>query len=442
MERELFSYLRRWQKKTLHMPILLRGARQVGKTFLVEKFGKTCFENMVAINFELEPEYLSCFETLKPSEILTKVQVVGQEKITPGSTLFFLDEIQACPNAIMALRYFKEKMPELHVIGAGSLLEFALSEKGMKMPVGRVQYLYLKPLSFREYLKVSGNDQLIEFLSSVTIESAVPEAIHQQALKLVREYMVVGGMPSAVKSYLNDPSSLDCQEMQTALLRTYSDDFGKYAPTSQHKYLKKVYDRTPGLVGNQIKFVNISPDMDSRYLKKSIAGLAKAGVIFPVNATSASGLPLLTHVNEKYFKLLFLDVGLLKRATKLDVDLLLNEDLLLLNRGAIAEQFVGQELLAYQEPNDEPQLYYWTRSAKNSTAEVDYVININSKIVPIEVKAGKTGSLRSLQLLIKEKKLPLGVRISARELNLHGNILSIPFYLIDQLPRLIAYLDK
>ena len=437
MKRTLLTQLKHWQTKSQHLPLLLRGARQVGKTYLVEHFGKSCFEETVTINFELSPEYIACFDTLKPKEIINKIEVISKQRITPSTTLLFLDEIQICPNAISALRYFKEQLPELHVIGAGSLLEFALSQHGMSMPVGRVQYLYLKPLSFIEYLQATNNQHLIEFITQISIGDDIPDAIHQAALKLVREYMILGGMPMVIDNYLKTESIADCQEFQTLLLRTYSDDFAKYSTSARHKYLQQVYNKTPGLVGDQIKYVNLSPDMDPRYLKDAILDLKKAGVIFPIYSTAASGLPLLTHLNEKRFKLLFLDVGLMKRAAKLDIDLLFTQDLMLLDRGAIAEQFVGQELLAYQDPFDEPQLYYWSREDRNSAAEVDYVLNFDSTITAIEVKAGKTGTLRSLHLLMKEKELPLGVRIATLKLQMNDNILSVPFYLISQLKRLL-----
>lgn len=437
MQRELLAYLQTWYVQKQHLPLLLRGARQVGKTYLVEQFGKMYFDNVLKINFEESPNYSACFSTLTPKEILAKIEVLNQQNVVPGKTLLFLDEIQLCPNAIMALRYFKEQFPALHVIGAGSLLEFALREQGMNIPVGRVQYMYLKQLSFREYLKVSGNDKLAKFLMGVTLEEGIPEVIHDQALKLIREYMIIGGMPMVVDSYLNNHSLLECQQYQTMLLRTYGDDFAKYAVTARHRYLQQVYNQTPGLVGQQIKYVNIAADMDSRYLKTAIFDLNKAGVIFSVFSTSASGLPLITHVNHKKFKLLFLDVGLLTRATKLEAELLLNQDLLLLNRGAIAEQFVGQELIAYQDPYDEPQLYYWSREEKTSTAEVDYILNIDSQIVPIEVKSGKSGTLKSLHILMREKKLPIGIKISTQKLAMAQNILTVPFYMIAELPRLV-----
>lgn len=257
---------------------------------------------------------------------------------------------------------------------------------------------------------------MLDLIQELEIGAEFPEAIHTKALELVREYMSIGGMPMVVSSYLNNQSLKQTQEYQTLLLNTYGDDFAKYAAISQHKYLQKVYERTPGLVGQQIKYVNISSDLDSRYLKKAIHDLSSAGIIFPVYSTSAAGLPLLTHVQEKKFKLIFLDVGLLKRASKLDLDVLLSEDLILINRGTIAEQYVGQELLAYHNPYEEPQIYYWARDQKNSNAEVDYLINIGSKIIPIEVKSGKTGRLKSLHLLMQERNLPLGIRISEKSL--------------------------
>lgn len=201
--------------------------------------------------------------------------------------------------------------------------------------------------------------------------------------------------------------------------------------------MQQVFQKAPGLVGKQIKYTDIATDMESRYLKEAIQSLHKAGVLLPIGATSAAGLPLDTYVNEKKYKLLFLDIGLLKRATKLDMELLFEEDFMLLNQGALAEQLVGQELLAYNDPFDEATLFYWAREQKSSMAEVDYLISMGRHIVPIEVKAGKTGSLRSLHLLMKEYAIPLGVRISTRPLEMHGNILSVPFYLIGELPRLL-----
>lgn len=437
MKRELMAHLVAWKANDVHLPLLLRGARQVGKTFLVRDFAKKHFEQLVEINFELEPQYSSCFESLAPKDILARIELLSYKTIAAGTTLLFLDEIQMCPNAIMALRYFKENCPQLHVVAAGSLLEFALEDENLSFPVGRIQYLYLKPLSFREYLSAMGHDKLVQWIKTIELDTKIPEEIDHRLQRLMREYTIIGGMPMVVQRYLETNSFRECQNYQTLILQTYHDDFAKYAAKTKHKYLQQVFQKAPGLVGKQIKYSEISSEMESRYLKDAIAALNKAGVLITIKSASGAGLPLNTYANEKKFKLLFLDVGLVRRASKLEMELLLTEDIMLLNQGALAEQWVGQELLAYQDCFDEPELFYWFRDKKSSMAEVDYLTSFGKNIIPIEVKAGKTGTLRSLHLFLQEHHVPFGVRISAQPLSFHDNILSVPFYLMSEISRLI-----
>jgi uncharacterized protein len=438
LKRQIINELNKWSNSDRHLPLLLRGARQVGKTFVVEQLAASRFSNFININFELEPEYCYCFESLKPEDIINSIQTLCRQKIIPGATLLFLDEIQNCPRAIMALRYFKEQMPALHIIGAGSLLEFALNDENFSMPVGRVQFIYLKPLSFQEFLQAQRFDDLLQAIKNCTPENPLTEIFHQKLLTLTHEYLFTGGMPAVVQTYLDTGDFLQTQRMQTIIMSTYRNDFWKYAKSTQHTYLQKIFNQAPYLAGQQIKYSRIDPEMRSRDLKQAIEKLTQAGLVQPVFSTSASGLPLSASINEKKFKLLFLDVGLLNRNSGIAVNELMNKDILLINQGAIAEQLAGQELLAYQDCYEEAKLHYWSRDTKGSSAEVDYVININSKIIPIEVKSGKNGRLKSLQLMLKEKNLPLGVRISQLPLQRHDNLLSIPFYLIGELQRLVT----
>lgn len=438
MRRAILNDLINWANSPNFMPLLLRGARQVGKTFVVEQFAQAQFQHFLNINFELEPEYCECFESLKPTDIINAIQAIKRQAIIPGSTLLFLDEIQNCPRAIMALRYFKEQLPDLHIIGAGSLLEFVLQDQNFSMPVGRVQFIYLKPLSFQEFLQANNFDDLLNYIKTCTLEKPLPNVLHQQALKLIREYLIIGGMPAAVQTYLDTHDYLQVQRIQTGIMSTYRNDFGKYAKQSQHKYLQTVFTKTPGLIGQQIKFSKMMPEVRSRELKPIIESLTQAGIISPVIATSASGLPLAALTNEKKFKLLFLDVGLVDRSAGISITDLLREDIILVNQGMIAEQLAGQELLAYQDCYDEPQLFFWERDRKGSLAEVDYVITVNSRIIPIEVKAGSPGRLKSLHVMMTEKQLPLGVRISQLPLQLEKNILSLPLYMIGELDRLLV----
>ena len=336
------------------------------------------------------------------------------------------------------MRYFKEQMPELHVIAAGSLLEFALYRENISMPVGRVECIYMKPCSFDEFLANSGNQALLEALLNATVEAPLAEAVHHHLLRLFKEYMVIGGMPEAMQAYINTQDFSVVQRIQNSILQTYREDFGKYANLSQHKYLQAVYDKVPAAVGTQISYQKIDAEFRSRELKNAIELLEHASVVRRVFASAASGLPLSATVQEKKFKLLFLDIGLVHRKTGLSATTFLDEDIMKINSGALVEQTVGQEILAYEDIFSVPELYFWARDQKSSHAEVDYVLNVDGRIVPVEVKAGATGHLKSLHLLLKERDLPLGIKISSSPLSREGKILNVPVYMVSQIKRLVS----
>lgn len=442
MHRHLLKALLEWKDSPHRLPLLLRGARQVGKTYLVEYFGNNHFDDFMNINFELEPEYIECFNSFDPKDILQAIEFKSHRKIIPGKTLLFLDEIQDCPKAIQSLRYFKEKLSKLHVIGAGSLLEFVLNEEEIKMPVGRVQYMYLQPLSFREFLDVMKHDIFLEAIENGTLKQPINEIAHKELNKLVQQYIVLGGMPAAINAYQLDQDISAVQTIQNAILSTYRDDFGKYASKTDYKHLQAVFQEAPSLVGKQVKYVDISRDARSRELKHAISLLQKAGLLYQIFSSQASGLPLNALIDEKKFKMAFLDVGLMSRATRISIETLLKGDLILLNRGAFAEQFVGQELISYAPSDEMPELYYWSRDIPHSTAEIDYLLQYNDKIIPVEVKAGKTGTLKSMRIFMEEKKkstnIPLGIKVSQNHLEYHENILTIPLYLLSEWRRLLS----
>lgn len=437
MYRNVIKYLADWKDQTDRLPLLMRGARQVGKTTVVEQFANDYYSEIFKINFELQREYRPCFDTLDPADILKKLYTISGKTIQPGKTLLFLDEVQDCPNAIMALRYFYEKNPDIHIIAAGSLLEFTLGDEDFRMPVGRVQSCYLKPMSFIEYLMAIGMHSLVEYIQSVTLKSGIDAVIHQELLKHLRQYLVLGGMPAVLKNYLENHDFEQAQIRQSVILDTYQRDFRKYSKEHQVKYIQSLFEKVPGLVAKHFQYKMVDAHMHSRDLKQAVALLAKAGVIHPVKSTAASGLPLITTVNERKFKLLFLDVGLVNNTTRLSAQILMDENLILLHQGAIAEQFVGQELLAYAPYYREENLFYWQRDKLGSVSEVDYVTAINSSIIPIEVKSGATGRLKSLQIYIDEKDIQFGIRISQNTLSFGKRILSVPLYMVSQLHRLI-----
>ncbi len=413
--RNLEQNLLHWHSSKTRKPLLVRGARQVGKSFLIETFGRRHFEHCIVINFEIEPEYKKCFQTLDPKHICDAIKVLTQQPIIPGKTLLFFDEIQDCPEAIQSLRYFKEKMPELHVIGAGSLLE----------PV----------LSFKEFIGAV-NPAAKAYIENCTLDNPVPDAIHAYLLEQVRKYFFIGGMPEVLASYIQSQDLQEVQAIQASIIATYRNDFGHYVDWANPKLLQQCFDQIPRLSGQLVKYNRIDPDIRSRDLKEVLHVLEDAGIAHRVQATAASGLPLDAVINERKFKMIFIDIGLVKRVLKLDAAVLLNDPLVLLNRGSLAEQFVGQELLASSKAFEKEKLYFWTRDGAGQ-AEVDYIVNIGTRILPIEVKAGKTGTLRSLKQYILERTPEISIRVSEQPLMHNDGLLSVPLYLISELPRLI-----
>lgn len=436
IQRTLEQALVQWRTQTSRKPLLLRGARQVGKSFLIETFGRKYFEHLISINFELSPEFKSCFLSLKPQEICNTIKVLQDKPIIPGKTLLFLDEIQDCPDAIRSLRYFKELMPELHVVGAGSLLELLLKHADYRMPVGRVSSLYLYPLSFHEFLQAY-NPEALHYILTGSLQNPVPAAIHEHLLKQVQLYTMLGGMPEVAAVYQQTQDLREVQRIQSEILETYQKDFGHYEGIAPVSHLRKCFEMIPKMIGQQIKYNKIDPDLRSKDLKLALSALEAAYISQRIQSSTAQGFPLETTENEKKFKINFVDIGLVKRANKLDAQLLLQEDLMLLNQGALAEQFVGQELLAYSENYEAAKLYFWARDFPGR-AEVDYLFPQGQHIYPIEVKAGALGKMRSLVQYLAEHNCPLGIRVSKAALSLQNNILSVPLYMVSQLPRLIA----
>ena len=289
LKRQIDAELQKWYTSTIRRPLLVRGARQVGKTFSIQQFGATSFENCVTINFEERPEYAECFATLDPAEILEKIAILASCEIVPGRTLLFLDEIQECPRAITALRYFFEKLPLLHVIAAGSLLEFTFNSPDFRMPVGRVSSLFMYPLSFSEYLEGVGQHKLNQYLLGIDLNAPAEPVFQEEVTKHLRKYMIVGGMPEIVSKYASGISTEAMKALQASLLQTYQADFAKYASTAQHKYLKEVFTAVPRLIGDRCKYSNINPDVQSRDLKNAIGLLRDAKCIYTVYHSSGPG---------------------------------------------------------------------------------------------------------------------------------------------------------
>jgi uncharacterized protein len=394
MLRFIDNDLRRWKEGKRRKPLILRGARQVGKTWSLKEFGKNRFESLALVDLERNQPLRKLFDgDLNVTRICSDLEVLLQQKITPGKTLLFFDEIQASPRAITALRYFYEEMPELHVVAAGSLLEFALEESSF--PVGRVQFLNLYPLCFAEYLEAIGNGAAA--MAVLGNPAEISPAVHELLREELKRYFFIGGMPAAVKAYLDNNSLRDAFEVQQEIAESYRMDFAKYTPRVDRFCLDSVFTSLSQHIGQQIKYARLGEGYSNPTLKKAFDALCLAQVARRIPSVDPSGLPSGATASAKLFKALMLDIGLMRYLSGMPNDIeYAKSDLLAIYRGAMAEQFVGQEMLVSQQG----RLYYWERAAKSSSAEVDYLAVLDGKIHPVEVKSGATGSLRSLHLFL------------------------------------------
>lgn len=438
MKRIIDPILKQWKNSRIRQPLLLRGARQVGKTYAITDFGRNTFENIVAVNFEERPEMCHCFSDFDPRGIIDRLSILTRMPIHPGQTLLFLDEIQECPRAISALRYFDENMPELHVISAGSLVEFALHAENFRMPVGRIQSVYMVPMSFEEFLLAVDEQRLLDHIRSVDLKTGLGPVFSSRLEHLFRQFLLIGGMPRIVEAFRKNIPVDEIQRMQSGLIRTYTDDFAKYASTAKHKYLKDVYGSAPKMVGRRYKYAHINPGIEAKFLKEAMGLLCDARLMFKICHSSGAGVPLLATVNERKFKIAFLDVGLMQNALGIQAAIAANNAIMQINAGSIAEQVVAQELIAYADPYVDKKLHFWVREARGSTAEVDFLIEIDGIPIPVEVKAGARGSLKSMRLFLKEyPRTPLGIRYSMHELSYVDRLLSIPLTMVNQTQRLV-----
>jgi len=395
MQRLAEKQIAGWKDSPRRKPLIIRGARQVGKTWLVENVLAKQFTGFVKIDLEKRRDLHSHFsENLEPQSILKHLELTTG-RIIPGQTLLFFDEIQACPRALMALRYFYEEMPELHVIAAGSLLEFAFGE--ISVPVGRVQYLHLHPMTFYEYLLALGKEQMAEY--TLSPQNDIAHSIQEIILKELRIYFFVGGMPECVKTYHDTGSMVETFQVQAEILDSYRDDFSKYTPRINTTCLDAVFLNVAKSIGEQLKYTRLNDGHSSQMNRKAFDLLVKAKVIHKIPACDPSGLPLGATANPKKFKAAMLDIGLMQRLCQVPVELeLQQENLLAMYRGKLAEQFVAQELLAWHSS----ELFYWAREARGSNAEVDFLVVRQGNIYPVEVKSGAGGSLRSLHLMLEK----------------------------------------
>ena len=453
MKRAQIQTLWEWYSNS-HKPLILRGARQVGKTTLVRLFAKEKAINLVEVNLELYPQLRSTFQSNNPQKIINALEtLIPNCQINPD-TLLFLDEIQAIPEAIPALRYFYENDNMPSVIAAGSLLEFVLADHNFSMPVGRIEYCHIGAMTFMEFLEATDNTKLCKFLSGYQLGDDIEQITHHRLLSLLREYFFVGGMPEAVSVYARTQQFRMVSRVHNSIIDTYREDFPKYIGSRNLARMIQIFNYAAQNIGTKVKYSNFSKFDQSITVKRDIDLLIMAKILLKVSHSHCNGLPLQADINSNIYKLLFADIGLMNNLCGLNGTVIDQMDeTALINEGQIAEQFIGQHLQHIANETTNRDLIYWLREGKSNNAEVDYVTTINGQIVPIEVKAGASGRLKSLHQFVAQKSLTQALRfdlnppsnqeintkipIKSSSQNIRYNLLSLPLYMVEQLPRLI-----
>ena len=450
IQRNIDVELLEWKDNPMRKPLLLRGARQVGKSSAVRHFGKE-FQFFAEVNFERHKTVKTFFQgDIDIRLIVQKIAIYINVPIEEGKTLLFLDEIQECPEAIMALRFFKEDYPGLHVIAAGSLLEFTLQELPT-FGVGRIHTLFMYPMTFDEFLNANNENGLISMKKQADSQHPLDAAFHEKLIEYFRIYLWVGGMPEAVLAWIKTHNFNQCSHIQEDIILTYEDDFSKYKKRVSPDLLRTTLHGICHQPGEKITFKQISADYRSSQIREAVRLLTLAGLVIPVIATSGNGIPLDAEANEKNMKILLLDSGLLLSVLQLEgnlaqhlVELIMTgspQDLV--NKGGLVEMVAGLELLRNKPCVQRQKMFYWEKSG-NSIAEIDYLDTFHLKVTPIEIKLGTQGGMKSLWQFMREKRLTEAIRCSFENFgeftytdpqadNAERHITIIPLYALDNL---------
>ncbi|MGM9779454.1 MAG: ATP-binding protein [Prevotella sp.] len=430
LQRNIDQELLSWSKDKYMKPLLLRGARQVGKTSAVRHLAEN-FEYYVEIDLNTRRDLHPLFESgFSSQQICQQISLIVGIPIIEGRTLLFFDEIQSCPSAINSLRYFYEQMPHLHLIAAGSLLEFALRELP-SFGVGRVRSLFMYSFCFNEFLNALGREELIAAIDKSSPDHPLFDVVHKKILEYFRIFLIIGGMPECVLQYVETQDALICQRTLTELLVSYEDDFKKYHAQIPEGLLRDVLRSVAKQGQGKFVYSQVETICRTPQIKEALDMLQMAGLVYSVVHTSGNGIPLYAEANEKYKRYIIMDTGLLQRILGLNLqDILMSDDLKMVNRGALAETFVGCELVKTSSPYATDPLFCWHREKKDSNAEVDFVTAMDGVVVPIEVKSGTKGTMQSMRIFLQLKNLDFGIRTSLENFGKLNDTLIVPLYAI------------
>ena len=445
-KRSILKELEAWAKKKNRKPLVIRGARQVGKTTVVNQFAQN-FDQYIYLNLELLGDRKP-FDNFKDLETLVQALffLKNKEFSKRKKTLLFIDEIQEVPEAFNILRFFYEQMPEIPVIAAGSLLETIFNAK-LSFPVGRVEFLVVRPVSFIEFLEAVGETAALKQINNIPLNSFANEKL----LSLFHTYALIGGMPEIIKEYSETKDITSLNTLYDSLIASYIDDVEKYAQSNaQIQSIRHVIKASYFEAGKRIKFQGFGKSSyGSKEMGEALRTLEKALLLSLVYPTTSAKLPIMPEL-QKSPRLQLLDTGLMNYASGMQKEIIVTTDLNNVYQGTVIEHLIGQELLA-SNYNALSALNFWVREKPTSTAEVDYVITHEGKLIPIEVKSGKEGKLKSLHLFMDESPGKIAIRLFAGELSISKvvtpngkkyNLLNMPYYLVSQLPKYIDWLNK
>jgi len=419
IERPIDTLLLEWKNSSRLKPLLLRGARQVGKSWAVKHLGET-FDYFIEVNFEKRPDMLEVFQKVhEVHELANTLSMLYNTPVVPGKTLLFLDEIQDSADAIKSLWAFKEDFPDLHVAAAGSLLEFALKDLS-SFGVGRIRSLFVYPFSFDEFLVAESKTAWVKSKQNATPEKPLLTTLYNDLVQHYRTFLMVGGMPASVAAWVTTHDYRQCQTELDDIQLTYYDDFPKYAKKVDPTLLRNTLQSVVLQIGTKFTYSRVEGGYRAEEVKKALSLLCDAGIIKRVSHTASNGLPLGAEVNDKFRKYIYLDSGLLLRILDMDLggarqltELILAgtaEDLV--NKGGLTEMMLGWELVKYNNPRSQHELYYWENTAEGTRSEVDYIITRDLRILPVECKAGVSGKMKSLYEFMRQKRLTDAVRCS------------------------------
>lgn len=434
MKRDITVELSAWKTRTRRKPLIIRGARQVGKTYSITEIGKSEFKFFVKIDFEKQIQARKIFEgDLSPSRLIPLIELETGIDISIGDTLLFFDEIQLCPQALVSLRYFYEECPDLHVVAAGSLLEFEMER--ISFPVGRVEFLYMHPLTFGEFLINQGKERLDAMRPKLADTDPIEETVHALLMDALRTFFMVGGMPEAVQSYIETNSFNEVRRVHESLVNSLIQDLLKYEKHLENDLVREIIETVSHHVGSAIKYSGLSPTASHYKIKQALKTLEKALLVSPVHSSSG-GLPLGGNLNKSAFKLCLSDIGMMQQLCGIPAgEIMQSDDLMATYKGALCEQFIGQELAA-AGGSQSNRLFYWSRAAKSSNAEVDYLLVRDGKTIPIEVKNGPAGRLKSLHRYLLEHPGSTGIVLNSGNIGTVDHIRFMPLY--TKLPKLNA----